>query len=95
MKRFALLNTAGYDPTGGGIWAKKAKEQDSVYNYFSTHPANDERAKANAVTASKLSEHYVAADKSRCRNTAVCKTFYCHSIKTNSKAVKVVDTSHS
>tara|TARA_E500000178_G_scaffold201762_1_gene199519 strand:- start:721 stop:1071 length:351 start_codon:yes stop_codon:yes gene_type:complete len=47
---------AGYDPIAtAGIWAKKAQEQDSVYNYFSTHPANDERAKANAVTASKLS----------------------------------------
>ncbi|MDC3058244.1 M48 family metalloprotease [Litorivicinus sp.] len=45
---------AGYDPIAvAKIWAKKAQEQDSVYHYFSTHLANHERAKANAVTASK------------------------------------------
>lgn len=74
---------AGYDPiAAAGIWAKKAQEQDSVYNYFSTHPANDERAKANAVTASKLSEHYVAGQVNPDAETVlICNNIYCRSDK--------------
>ena len=74
---------AGYDPTAAaGIWAKKAREQDSVYNYFSTHPANDERAKANAVTASKLSEHYVAGQiNPNVETLLICNNIYCRSDK--------------
>ncbi len=74
---------AGYDPiAAAGIWAKKAQEQDSVYNYFSTHPANDERAKANAVTASKLSEHYVAGQINPDVETLlICNNIYCRSDK--------------
>lgn len=74
---------AGYDPTvAAEIWAKKALEQDSVYNYFSTHPANDERAKANAVTASKLSENYVAGLVNPDAETLlICNNIYCRSDK--------------
>ena len=72
---------AGYDPiAAAGVWAKKAQEQDSVYNYFSTHPANDERAKANAITASKLGEHYVAGQiNPDVEALLICNNIYCRS----------------
>ena len=39
---------AGYDPNAGrDLWAKKAVSRQVAYRYFSTHPADAERANAN------------------------------------------------
>ena len=71
---------AGYDPQAGQkVWAKKATSRQD-FRYFSTHPANDERANANALTASKVSEYYVAGQVNPDVETLlVCNNIYCRS----------------
>ena len=72
---------AGYDPNAGrDLWAKKAASQQSVYRYFSTHPANNERANANAVTASKVSDYFVSGQVNPdVEALLACNNIYCRS----------------
>ena len=72
---------AGYDPNAGrDLWAKKAASRQVAYRYFSTHPADAERANANAVTASKVSEYLVSGQVNPDVETLlVCNNIYCRS----------------
>lgn len=72
---------AGYDPTAGrDLWAKKAASRQVAYRYFSTHPADTERANANAVTASRVSEYFVSGQVNPdVEALLACNNIYCRS----------------
>ena len=74
---------AGYDPNAGrDLWAKKAASRQVAYRYFSTHPADTERANANTVTASKVSEYFVSGQVNPDAETLLaCNNIYCRSDK--------------
>ena len=72
---------AGYDPTAGrDLWAKKAASRQVAYRYFSTHPADAERANANALTVSKVSEYFLSGQVNPNVETLLaCNNLYCRS----------------